>query len=341
MPHRLLQAVLPEPLSPQALEELAEKQVLSHWQSPTLEGHVIFNAVVEAGGAEALSDWLKQRYSHDETFRENLFPLEATIPLPEVKPPETPVGTESEEEAEPLPPVPLRISRDELMADLKDSTQVTRVYLMLAFISAIVAAGGVLKDNAAIVIGAMVIAPLLGPNVALCLATTLADIDLARTALKANVLGVTVALIPSILLGLVVDVSLDSSEIASRTQVGLADLAIAIASGAAGVLAFTTGLSSALIGVMVSVALMPPLVTFGLLIGSGQLGPAAGALLLLASNIICVNLTGILMFYLQGVRPQNWWDAKRAAQATRISVVLWLCLLGILIGVIWVSRGTG
>lgn len=341
MPHRLLQAVLPEPLPAEALAELEELHILSHWQVPTIGEEIIFSAVVEAGGAEALSDWLKRRYQHHAVFRENLFPLEATVPLPEEKEPEPAVaGERGGAESEP-PPVPLRISRDELMADVLDATQVTRVYLMLAFISAMVAAGGVLRDNVAIVIGAMVIAPLLGPNIALCLAATLADLDLARTSLRANATGVVVALIPSVLLGLLVDVNMDSSEIASRTRVDLADLAIAIASGGAGVLAFTTGLSSAVIGVMVAVALMPPLVTFGMLLGAGQFQPAGGALLLLVANVICVNLAGTVMFYLQGVRPQHWWEAKRAARATRISVALWVGLLGALVAVILVSRGAG
>lgn len=340
MPHRLLQAVLPEPLSAEALAELDDLHVLQHWQSPTTDERVVFNAVVEAGAAEALSDWLKRRFEHHEAFHQNLFPLEATTQPPEEEEPQAvPVGEAAE--AEEPAPVPLRISRDELMADVLDATQVTRVYLMLAFVSAMVAAGGMLRDNAAIVIGAMVIAPLLGPNMALCLATTLADLDLAKTSLKANIFGVAVALVPSVLLGLVVDVNLDSSEIAARTQVGLADLAIAIASGAAGVLAFTSGLSSAVIGVMVAVALMPPLVTFGLLAGSGQMELAAGALLLLMSNIICVNLTGVVMFYLQGVRPQHWWEAKRAQRATRVSVALWLGLLAVLMTAIVLSHGGG
>lgn len=341
MPHRLLQAMLPEPLPPEALAELEAMHVLSHWQSPTIDETIIFNAVVEAGGAEALSDWLKRRYEHHPVFRENLYPLEATVPLPEEKPATEAVPVNGEAAETEIAPVPLRISRDELMSDVLDATQVTRVYLMLAFVSAVVAAGGMLRDNVAIVIGGMVIAPLLGPNMGLCLAATLADLDLAWTSLKANASGVAVALIPSVVLGYLVDVNLESAEIASRTQVGLADLAIAIASGAAGVLAFTTGLSSAVIGVMVAVALMPPLVNFGLLLGSGQIQPAAGALLLLVANVICVNLTGTVMFYLQGVRPQHWWETKRAARATRISIVLWVGLLGALVAVITLSRGTG
>lgn len=331
MPHRLLQAILPRELSAGQREELDELHALTYWQTPTLDDHVLLNMVVDAGGAEPVIEWLKQRFGHDERFRVSLLPLVATHPLPDAGGKDEERNGEEEEEE---PRRPQRISRDELMSDILDATRVNRVFLMMSFISAMVAAGGVLRDNTAIVIGAMVIAPLLGPNVALCLATTLADLDLARTALKANLLGVAVALIPSLLLGLVLKVDASTPEIASRTNVGIGDLAIAIASGGAGVLAFTTGVSSALIGVMVAVALMPPLVTFGLLAGSGQFDLAGRALLLLAANIICINLTGILAFFLQGVRPTNWWEARRAARATRISILIWIVLLIVLVGLI-------
>ncbi|GEM_PF-860880 len=77
---------------------------------------------------------------------------------------------------------------------------------------------------------------------------------------------------------------------------GLDDIAIALASGSAGVLAFTTRASSILIGVMVAVALLPPLVAFGLLLGAGHELLAFGALLLLFVNIICINLAGVVTF---------------------------------------------
>lgn len=288
--------------------------------------------IVDAGEAEPIGDWLKQRFGHDPRFRMSLLPLVATHPPPENEERNDAPG-EGEEGAR-LRKVPHRISRDELMSDIQDATRVTPVFVMMSFISAMVAAGGVLRDNTAIVIGAMVIAPLLGPNVALCLATTLADLKLALTAIKANLLGVAVALIPSLLLGFVLDVDAATGEIASRTDVGIGDLAIAIASGAAGVLAFTTGVSSALIGVMVAVALMPPLVTFGLLAGSGQFDLAGKSLMLLGANLICINLTGILTFALQGIRPANWWEKQQAARATKTSILLWVILLLLLVGLI-------
>jgi uncharacterized hydrophobic protein (TIGR00341 family) len=118
--------------------------------------------------------------------------------------------------------------------------------------------------------------------------------------------------------------------IQSRTQVSGGDILLALASGCAGVLAFTSGAPSALIGVMVAVALLPPFVVFGLLVASGDFTAARGALLLVTTNVICVNLSGVLTFAAQGLRPRTWWEAERAKRSTRWSVAIWVSLLVIL-----------
>jgi uncharacterized membrane protein len=133
------------------------------------------------------------------------------------------------------------------------------------------------------------------------------------------------------LLGLLVAVDPAMPEIATRTKVGLSDIGLALASGASGALAFTTGISAAVIGVMVAVALLPPLVTCGLLVGAGHWAAAFGAFLLVATTVICVNLSGVVTFVLQGVHPHTWWEADRARRATRIAIGLWVGLLAVLV----------
>jgi uncharacterized membrane protein len=138
----------------------------------------------------------------------------------------------------------------------------------------------------------------------------------------------------SVIIGVLVHVDPALSEVAARTRVGLGDIALALASGCAGALAFTTGVSATLIGVMVAVALLPPLVTFGLLLGSGQPVLAMGALSLFLVNLICVNLAGVTTFLVQGIRPASWWEKDRAMKATRIAIALWVVLLVGLVAVI-------
>ena len=94
---------------------------------------------------------------------------------------------------------------------------------------------------------------------------------------------------------------------ASRTRVVLGDIAVASASGCAGVLALTTGVSAAL-------ALLLPLVTFGLLLGGGQPGLAMSALALLLMNLVCMNLADVTTFLVQHIPPSTWRRRDRAAQ---------------------------
>lgn len=208
----------------------------------------------------------------------------------------------------------------------------------MIILSSIVAAIGLLRDNVAVVIGAMVIAPLLGPNVALAFATTLGDFKLGIDALKTNVAGLFIALTLSVGMGYFLEVNPETSEIASRTQIQLYDIALALAAGCAGVLAFTSGISAALIGVMVAVALLPPLVVLGLLIGSANFLLAKEALLLLFTNIICVNLAGIATFLVQGVQPRSWWEASKAKKAARWAILIWSSFLIILITIILLAQ---
>lgn len=183
----------------------------------------------------------------------------------------------------------------------------------------------------------MVIAPLLRPNVALALATTLADRELAWRAFKTNAAGVLVAVALAAALGLLVPVDPDIPALRTRTEMDIGTLVLALAAGAAGTLAFTQGLSGAVIGVMVAVALLPPAAAFGLLLGSGHLQPAFHAFLLTAGNVICINLAGVGTFLAQGIRPRRWWEAERARRASLAAVAIWLLLLAALVTVLWAS----
>jgi len=169
-----------------------------------------------------------------------------------------------------------------------------------------------LPVNVVFIIGAMVIAPALGPNVALSLGTTLGDGDLSRRALKTIFVGSLWAFVFSALIGILLEVNPQIPEIFTRTEVNFGDIALALSAGSAAVLSLSSGLVSALIGVMVAVALLPPLVTMSMLVGAGQWELAIGSLQLFFVNFICVNLAGVITFLFQGVRPLTWWEANRA-----------------------------
>lgn len=335
---RLIQITAPRELEP---EELVDRsRLLAVWNDCRDDDTRVIHLAVPAEKTEAIMDDLEERLGDREGFRLVLLEIEALVPRPEEEDEEGEDDGESgsgepEEESEEKAEKRFRISREELHADVTDGLEISPIFLGMTVLSAVVAAVGLLRNDLAVVIGAMVIAPLLRPNVALALATTLADRRLAWRAFKTNAAGVATAVAVAAGLGLVLPVDPSIPALASRTELDLG--ALALAAGAAGTLAFTQGLSGAVIGVMVAVALLPPAVAFGLLAGAGSHEPAFQALLLTAGNVICINLAGVATFLVQGIRPRRWWEAERARKASLAAVVLWLLLLTALVAVLWAS----
>jgi len=323
---RLIEMVLREKDGGDVRELLKECKVLEHRQIRLPDGEVLVRILLDAEQSEAVLDLFEERYVGGQGNRAVILPVVATLPRNEPEP------AASEEKP------PERISREELYEDIKNGAQCSRVYLAMVVLSTIVAAIGLHQNSVAIIIGAMVIAPLLGPNVALALGTTLGDLSLLRRALLTALAGIAAAMVLSVIIGALWHVDPALSEVASRTRVRLDDTAVALASGCAGALAFTTGVAAALIGVMVAVALLPPLVTFGLLLGGGHPVLATGALSLFLVNLICVNLAGVATFLVQGIRPASWWEKDRAVKATRVAIGLWVVLLAGLGGMILLLR---
>jgi len=329
---RLIEMVLGEKDGVEVRELLKEHTVLEHRQVRLPDGEVLVRILLDAEQSEAVLNVLEKRYAGQDGNRIVILPVEATLPRA--------VPERAGAPAQPLPEgkSPERIGREELYEDIKDAARCSRVYLAMVVLSTIVAAVGLYYNSVAIIIGAMVIAPLLGPNVALSLGTTLGDLPLLRRALLTALAGIAMTMVLSAIIGVLLQVNPASFEVASRDAVGVGDIVVALASGCAGALAFTTGVSTTLIGVMVAVALLPPLVTFGLLLGGGHTAPAMGALSLFLMNLICVNLAGVTTFLVQGIRPTTWWEKKVASKATRIAIGLWVVLLAVLGGMILVLR---
>jgi len=324
-----MELIVPEGASDEIGQILEDDNILDKWNISSNTHHTIFRILLPAEHTERISDLLSNRFSHEEGFRIILYSVEATLPKPEEpeKEAEEPALTTEEEKKEKNSE---RISREELYNDVTEGTQLTMVYITTVIFSSVVAAVGLMQDNVAIIIGAMVIAPLLGPNVALSLAATLGDLELAFRSLKTNMAGIMTAFLVSCIIGLIMHVNPDISEISSRTTIHISDILVALAAGSAGVLAYTRGVPAVIIGVMVAVALLPPLVTFGLLIGAGYWLLAKGALLLTITNLTAINLAGVVTFLVQGIRPRSWWEAEKAKKAIKIALAFWLLLLLIL-----------
>lgn len=349
MAYRLIIAMIPISKSGNEIDELLERyEVLFLWRAESPEGQLILNILIRREKTEAILNLLQKQCAGIEGFRVILVPVEASIPIPE-----GPVRILPGEEKEDRDKIILedlvdmlgskelvdRLSRHEIYADISDISRVSNVYIVMIILSSLVAAIGVLNNNVAVIIGAMVIAPLFGPNMALSLATVLGDIDLAKNALKTNFTGIITALIISVFIGLFAAVDISVPELLLRTQVGLGSVTLALASGIVGALAFTRGFRTTLVGVMVAVALLPPLVSFGLLLGSGNFFLASGALLLFLVNMICINLAGLLTFLIQRIRPIIPEKVQRAKRMTNVALIIWILSLLIFINMILLRRG--
>ena len=303
------------------LRGIAEQQdIVDIWIGHTDEdGRCSTRMLVAPEKQQAVIDAVQALLATSENTRLLVLPVEATLPRIE------------EDNLEEEKRKSISRTREELYQNIVAGAKLDNNFVYMVIMSTIAAAIGLLEDNVAVVIGAMVIAPLLGPNIALSFATSLGEGKLVWSALKSNITGTLIALILSFLIGLLWPLNFDSHELMARTDVGMDGIVLALVSGAAAVLSLTSGLSSALVGVMVAVAILPPTATLGLMLGAGNFQYALGAGLLLAVNIVCVNLASNLVFLLKGIKPRTWYEQKKAKQSMIVFVVFWLIILVILV----------
>lgn len=274
-------------------------------------------------------DAIQSALSSQSDWRLTILPVETTIPLPREE-------KEAIEKAE--KDLKKRIggrTREEIWNDVWAQAKTDQTYLGYVLLSTVVAALGMVQNNVAVVVGAMVIAPLLGPNLAFSVGVALGDRSLILRALKTNIVGIGIALALSVSIGLVWTIDLTAGKLISRSDVNFAGMAIALASGAAAALSLVTGVSSALVGVMVAVALLPPTAAIGLFLGAGELDLALGALLLLAVNVVSVNLAAQTVLFWRGIRPRTFSEVKESRGGRVIAAVFWIVALASLASLMW------
>lgn len=188
---------------------------------------------------------------------------------------------------------------EKLNRDLASEAKFNLDFLALTVSSCVIASLGLLMDSAAVIIGAMIIAPLMLPLRGLALAVLEADRKLFSQSLTTLGAGTLISITIAWLIGRVF--GLPSSEfgreILTRTQANLADLFIAVAAGAvSGFAKIRPQLSDALAGTAVAVALMPPLCVVGIAMSQGEWVASGGALILYGTNLLGITLACLLIF---------------------------------------------
>lgn len=309
----------------------------SGWMDKSEDKRITTRILVDVKNQQDIMDALTRAVSKNEGWRIMLIPVEATMPKPEIKEKQNSNGKKWINVRSILQG---SVTREELLDDMEAGGRLSFDFILLVFLSTIVAGIGLIQSDVAIIIGAMVIAPLLGPNLALAFGAALGDRDLISNAIKTNIVGLGFTLLISATAGYFISEAsvTESTELMNRTNVSYASILLALAAGGAAVLSLTTGVSSALVGVMVAVALMPPAVALGLTIGNLQWDLAYGTALLLATNIVCINLAALGVFRLKGIKPRTWYEEKRAKKASRINALIWLGMLILLAALIWLKK---
>ncbi|HRQ37188.1 MAG TPA: TIGR00341 family protein [Chloroflexota bacterium] len=198
-------------------------------------------------------------------------------------------------------------------------------FYMLISLSAIIAAFGLMSNSGAVVIGAMLVAPLMSPIVGMGMAVVLGDARFLRLTTGAVLKGALLAIFVGMLAGLLLRMMhMDlSSEILARTRPSLLDLGIALFSGLAAAYALSrSDAAGALPGVAIAAALVPPLATVGITFAAGYFWESLGALLLFATNLVSISSATALMFLVLGFRPARNQKARRAVQMRSVQVEL-------------------
>ncbi len=224
----------------------------------------------------------------------------------------------------------------EVREELIENAQPGRDYFVLITLSSIIATLGLLLNSPAVVIGAMLVAPLMSPILGFSLGIVLGEVHLIRTSFESMFKGVMATIIVSILVGLLSPLKEMTPEILARTQPTLLDLFIALASGMAGAYALSRkDVSAALPGVAIAAALAPPLAVVGLGFASGNMQVAGGALLLFITNLITISLAGVIIFTLLGIHPLNLQpEIKKRIRRGITGMVFLVVVLTIPLGII-------
>lgn len=216
-----------------------------------------------------------------------------------------------------------------------DGASISQSFIIMNSLAAIVASYGLLVNSTAVVIGAMVIATLLGPITGIALGLVDGDNRLLRNAIASEIIGVALVMAIAFLIGKIhADIPLNS-EIMARTSPNILDLLIALAGGAAGAYAIASPrISAGLVGVAIATALVPPLSTSSILLARGETRLAMGAFLLFLANFVAIQFSSSLVLWLLGYHKITRFQSNSSGGFLRrnlLSIVM-LIILTLVLG---------
>lgn len=232
-----------------------------------------------------------------------------------------------------------RIAREELQAQAAELAPRIPTYVVMTVISAVVATAGVLIDSPAVVVGSMVIAPLVGPAMATSVGSVIDDRDLFRRGIRLQIYGLAVAVVSAAAFALFVRTTrlvpptldvISLSQFEGRLTPDFLSLAVALGAGVAGAVSLTSGVSIALVGVMIAAALVPPIAVVGIGIAWWLPMTVLSSGVLVLVNVLSINLAALGVLWYRGYRPTTLFQQESARRTTlRRILVLVVAIVGL------------
>ncbi len=239
----------------------------------------------------------------------------------------------------------IHLERPEPIGELTFSREAASIpsfsFIFLLTCASVIATFGLLANSTAVIIGAMIVAPLMNPILSMAFAIVTANWVLYKRSIVTVFLGALWTVLVAFLISYGLSIDVVGSEVVARTSPNLIDLGIAIAAGAAGSFSLTRhSIASSIAGVAIAVALVPPLCVTGIGLGIGSdiggrigtvvvsnLDVSAGSFLLFIVNLAGITFTACLVFL-----SQTYGNLKKAFQAIGIWLLIILGLCGPLTG---------
>lgn len=220
-----------------------------------------------------------------------------------------------------------KASKEVIINKIKEQSAFSFTYFLLLFTSTIIATLGLLTDSTAVVIGAMLIAPIFWPVLGISLGAVKNDHKVLLSTTISLILTIILVLAVSSVLTIIFPFEQTNKEIISRTQPTIIHLLIALTSSAIGIAAlYYKKISSSASGAAISIALLPPLCVVGIGITKRSWSIFSGGSFLFITSTITIIFTGIVSLYFFKVRPCFKKDKKVAATSLTISLILLLIL---------------
>lgn len=231
------------------------------------------------------------------------------------------------------------VDQAEVWHEVEENSRWSYGYLFYVFTSAAIAILGLLQNSPAVIIGAMLVAPLMGPIMGMGFSLATFDFRGVKRAAKSVAYGATIAVVFTALIVLLSPIKTLTPELAARTQPNLLDLGVALFSGLAGAYATIRKKGGTIVGVAIATALMPPLATvgFGIATGSGQV--AGGAFLLFMTNFMTIAFTATFVARVFGF-GHHLTDEQTRVQAFSILAVFTLLAIPLGVTLFNVARET-